>query len=86
MNAPDYPPMSPGELLREEFLTPLDITADDLARRAELAPELVRDVLAGRIAVTPVISTALGQAFGMSPQFWMNVQAAYDAEVQADLV
>lgn len=82
---PDFAPLTPGELLQEEFLSPLGMSADDLAARAELPPERVRDLLAGRINVDAHVSTALGRALGMSPQFWMNAQADYDAELRSGI-
>lgn len=81
---PDFPPLTLGELLQAEFLTPLGMSAEELAARAQVSPGLVHDLLAGRTVITPD-RAALGQVFGMSQQFWMNVHADHEAEVQADL-
>lgn len=72
------PPIHPGETLREDYLPDLGLTASALAERTGLSVEHVERIIAEREGVTPEVAARLGRAFGQSPQFWTNLQAAFD--------
>ena len=67
----------PGEHLAEELLE-LGVSASELARRLDVPPNRVTAILKGRRAITGDTALRLGHYFGMSPQFWLNLQSLYD--------
>jgi len=75
------PPVHPGEILREEFLTPLKISVYELAIAIKVPRSRVNDIVLGRRAVTTDTAMRLGRYFGTSPEFWINLQARYDLDV-----
>lgn len=68
----------PGEVLREEFLVPLAISAHHLALQTRMPPTRVGEILHGRRGVSPDTALRLARYLGTSAEFWMNLQAAYD--------
>ncbi len=76
------PPVHPGEMLRDDFLVPLKLGVEPLAR--ELGVPALGDVVDGRSAVTYDIASRLGRRFDTSPEYWMNLQARYDFDVARD--
>ncbi len=79
-----YPPIHPGELLREEFLEPTEITPDELAEGTSVPAQDIRELVREKGRITPDLSSRLGRYFGMSEDFWTRVQARYDQEVEED--
>lgn len=77
------PNVHPGEVLREEFLIPLGMTAYQLAHRIGVPQTRVSEILRGRRTVTAETALLLGRCFHTTPQFWLNLQAAYDLEEAA---
>ena len=75
----------PGEVLREEFMRPLGLTANHLALELRVPPTRIGDIIRAEKprAVTPDTALRLGIYFGTSPEFWMNLQVAYDLSVAA---
>ena len=71
-------PTHPGEILMEEFLAPMKITQTALAERMSVSMQLVNTLINGRRGITAETAWKLSQAFGTSPEFWMNLQAQYD--------
>ena len=71
-------PTHPGEVLREEFLRPLRLTAADLSRGIGVPIERVTGVLHGERAVSVDTAIRLGRFFRTNPRFWLNLQAIYD--------
>lgn len=69
---------NPGQMLREDFLEPLSITPYKLAKGTGLSQIHISEVLRGKRSITPMTSLLLGKFFGMSPQFWLNLQNRYD--------
>jgi addiction module HigA family antidote len=71
----------PGEILRTEFMEPMGITAYQLAKALHLTGiyEIVRE----QRAISADVALRLGKYFGMTPQFWMNLQADYDLRLAA---
>jgi antitoxin HigA-1 len=79
-----YPPIHPGELLREEFLEPMEITPDELAEGTGVPAQDIRELVREKGRITPDLSSRLGRYFGMSEDFWTMVQARYDQEIEED--
>jgi addiction module HigA family antidote len=73
--------LHPGQVLREEYLAPLGINAQDLAHALGLRTESIAALLAGDRGVTPDIALRLARYFATTPQFWLGLQAAYDLSV-----
>ena len=73
------PNIHPGEVLLEEFLVPMKISQNALARRINV-PRRVNEIVLGKRAVTADTALRLGRYFGTSPQFWMGMQADHDLE------
>ena len=71
-------PTHPGEMLLEEFLDPLGITQRELADAIHVPYQRVNELVNGRRGVTPSTALRLGQYFGMSPGYWMNLQLRWD--------
>jgi len=68
----------PGEILREEYLGPLELSANALARRLGVDTPRINDIVRERRAVTPDTALRLGVFFKTGPEFWMNLQLAHD--------
>jgi addiction module HigA family antidote len=70
----------PGEILREEFMIPLGISANALARALNVPPNRITAIIATENprAVTPDTALRLSRYFGTTPQLWLNLQLAYD--------
>lgn len=74
----DRPPTHPGEMLLEEFLKPLGISQMELARRIGVSYPRINELIHGKRAMTPDTALRLERLFGVEPQFWMNLQLAWD--------
>lgn len=72
---------SPGEILREEFLEPLGISQYRLAKTIGKPESAVSDVIHGRRQITPEMAYLLGKALGTSAEFWLALQATYQAKL-----
>ncbi|CAH0339728.1 HigA family addiction module antitoxin [Rhizobium sp. CECT 9324] len=77
------PPVHPGEILRDEFLQPMDLSAGSLAKQLNVPRTRIERLVAEQSAVTPDTALRLARFFDMSPQFWMNLQTSYDLKVEA---
>ena len=73
------PPVHPGQFLRDEFLEPLDLSVYALARALNVPRPRLNEVVRGRRAVSTDTALRLARYFGTSPQFWINLQARYEA-------
>ena len=71
-------PTHPGEMLLEEFLKPMDLTQQELAQAIRVPYQRVNEIINGRRGVTPSTALRLARYFGMSPDFWLNVQLRWD--------
>jgi addiction module HigA family antidote len=71
-------PVHPGEILREEYLEPLDMSANALANALHLTAARVNDIVRERRGVTPDTALRLSHYFGTTPEFWMNLQMMYE--------
>jgi antitoxin HigA-1 len=74
-------PVTPGDVLREEFMAPLGLSARALAREMGVPANRVTEILNGERAVTAETAILLERRFGSSAKFWMNLQASHDLEV-----
>ncbi len=68
----------PGEILREEYLAPLGLSARRLSEEIAVPPNRITEIVRGRREVTADTAIRLGRRFGTSAQFWLNLQAAHD--------
>jgi antitoxin HigA-1 len=78
-------PIHPDEILSDE-LAELSLTASALARQINVPPNRISQIIQGKRAITGDTALRLGHWFGMSPQFWLNLQSQYDlrlAEAEA---
>ena len=80
------PPIHPGEILMEEFLAPMGISQYRLAKDISVPPRRINEIVHGKRAITANTALRLGCFFGMSPQFWLNLQTRHDLEVTEDLL
>lgn len=71
-------PTTPGEILDKEFLVPLGLTQKYLANHVGVDVKVINRIINERTAVTPIMAVKLANAFGTSPQFWLNAQMAVD--------
>lgn len=71
-------PIHPGEILREEFLVPLDMSANALAMALHVPAPRINDVVRERRAVTPDTALRLARYFDTTAQFWLNLQSSFD--------
>lgn len=77
------PPVHPGEILREEYLAPLEMSAGTLARYLNVPRTRIERLVAEQTAVTPDTALRLSRFFGTTPDLWMNMQAGYDLKIEA---
>lgn len=75
------PLVHPGEILRDEFLTQMDISVYELAKALKVQRSRLNDIARGRRAITTDTALRLGRYFGTSAEFWINLQARYDLDV-----
>lgn len=73
-------PIHPGEILREEFLEELDLSAYALAKQLHVPVNRITGIVNGERAITADTALRLGYYFGTTPEFWINLQAHYDLE------
>ncbi len=81
MSKRELPPIHPGEILIEEFLDPMGITQYRLAKDISVDPRRINEIVHGQRSITADTAFRLGRYFGMSPQFWLNLQSHYDLEI-----
>ena len=77
-------PVTPGEILSEEFLKPMGITKYRLAKEIGVPAQRIGEIIAGRRAITANTDLRLCRFFGLSNGYWLRAQAAYDTEVAQD--
>jgi len=74
-------PITPGELLLEEFLTPMGISQYRLAKEIEVPAQRISEIVLGKRTITADTDLRLCRFFGLSSGYWLRAQAAYDTEV-----
>jgi addiction module HigA family antidote len=72
------PAMTPGEILLEDYLIPMGISQNALARALGLNPRSISKIVLGRRSITPEMSLKLGKFFKQSARFWFNIQTTCD--------
>ena len=78
------PPIHPGEILREEFLSPLGMSANELALALRVPATRINDIVNEKRGITTDTALRLSRYFGTTPRFWMNVQASWELEIAED--
>lgn len=79
-----FAPVHPGITLLEEFLNPMGITQYQLAKDINVPPRRINEIVHGDRSISADTALRLSRFFGMSENFWMNLQSHYDLEVQKD--
>lgn len=78
------PPVHPGEILLEEFLTPLGVSQYRLAKAVDVPARRINEIVHGQRRITADTALRLSRCFGTSERFWLNLQARYDLEIEKD--
>lgn len=86
MNGKKIPAIHPGEILLEEFLKPMGISQYRLAKDINVSARRINEIVHKARAISANTALRLGRYFGMSPQFWLNLQAHYDLEIEQDKI
>jgi addiction module HigA family antidote len=73
-------PVTPGEVLREEFMIPLGLSGRALARELGVPSNRITEIVAGERSITAGTAILLGERFGTSAEMWLNLQMAHDLE------
>lgn len=82
--AAKLPPVHPGEVLLEEFLGPHGLSQYRLAKDISVPPRRINEIVHGKRAVTADTALRLARYFGTTPRFWLNLQAQYELDIEAD--
>lgn len=77
-------PIHPGEILAEDFLNPMEITAYKLAKETFLDQTRISEIIRGKRSITVDTALRFGKFFGTTPEFWINIQTQYDLEMKRD--
>lgn len=77
-------PVHPGEILQEEFLEPLGLSQYRLAKGLKVAARRINEIVLGQRSISADTALRLGRFFRNSPRFWLNLQSAYDLEIEGD--
>src|SRR5882724_4305070 len=81
MTTQEFAPVTPGEMLKEEFLVEYGLSQNQLAKAVGISPNRIADIVNNRRRITADTALRLGLYFGNSPEFWMNLQTYYDLKV-----
>lgn len=79
-----YPPIHPGEVLMEDFLEGFGITQNKLAVSIGVPPRRINEIVHGKRGITADTALRLARYFGVSAQFWLNLQTQYELELAED--
>ena len=74
MDAATNEPVTPGEILLEEYLNPMGISQNAMARAIGVSPRAINEIVRGRRSITPAMSIRFGTFFGQSGEFWYGIQ------------
>ena len=74
-------PIPPGEILREEFMRPLGLSINALARAVSVPPNRISEIVNGKRAISADTALRLGKYFSTSPEIWLDLQSDYDLRV-----
>ena len=81
MTPDEFAPVTPGEILREEFLKEYGLSQNQLARAIGISPNRIAEIVGNRRRVTADTALRLSLYFGNSPEFWLNLQTRYDLKL-----
>lgn len=84
MKAKKLAPVHPGEILNEEFLKPMSLSQNALARALGVPPRRINEIVLGKRRVTADTALRLARFFGMSAEFWLGLQMDYELDVESD--
>jgi antitoxin HigA-1 len=82
----ELPPIHPGEILREEFMQPLGLSSNALARAMGVTPARINEIVRERRGVSAETALRLARVFGTSVELWMNLQQRYELECAKDVL
>jgi addiction module HigA family antidote len=82
--AKKLPPIPPGEILLEEFMKPVSLTRQKLAADLDIPVSRIAEIVRGERAITADTALRLGEYFGNSARFWLNLQTTYDLQLAED--
>ena len=77
----EFAPVTPGEMLKEEFLTEYGLSQSQLAKAIGISPNRIAEIVNSRRRITADTALRLSLYFGNSPEFWMNLQSHYDLKI-----
>ena len=77
----EFAPVTPGEMLKEEFLKEYGLSQNRLAKAVGISPNRIADIVNNRRRITADTALRLGLFFGNSPEFWLNLQTHYDLKM-----
>ena len=77
----DFAPVTPGEMLKEEFLAEYGLSQNQLAKAIGISPNCIAEIVNNRRRITADTALRLSLYFGNSPEFWMNLQSHYDPKM-----
>ena len=77
----EFAPVTPGEMLKEEFLLEYGLSQNQLARAVGVSPNRIAEIVNNRRGITADTALRLALYFGNSPEFWMNLQSNYDLKL-----
>jgi addiction module HigA family antidote len=81
MTENEFAPVTPGEMLKEEFLREDGLSQNQLAKAIGISPNRIAEIISNRRRITADTALRLSLYFGNSPEFWMNLQTHYDLKV-----
>jgi antitoxin HigA-1 len=81
MTKDEFAPVTPGEMLKEEFLAEYGLSQNQLAKAIGISPNRIAEIVNDRRRITADTALRLSLYFGNSPEFWMNLQTGYDLKV-----
>ena len=85
MKLSQTPVLHPGIVLVENFLEPLGISQERLAKIIQVPPQRIGEIIAGKRSISAAIALRLAHSFGLSKRCWLTLQARYDATLENDL-
>ena len=77
----EFAPVTPGEMLKQEFLTEYCLSQNQLAKAIGISPNRIAEIVHNRRRITADTALRLGLYFGNSPEFWLNLQTHYDLKM-----
>jgi len=86
MSKREFPPIHPGEILREEFLVPLGISQYRLAKEIHVPPRRINEIVLEKRGISADTALRLARFFGTTAQLWLNLQTRYDLELAREAI